>query len=70
MYEEEVESLNTVKKFQQVRKFQQAFQVRKSKLKKNHPKTKSTGSYGFTGEFYQIFRRDLRPLFIKFFQNI
>ena len=37
---------------------------------KNLPKNRSPGLHCFTGQFYQIFREELKPILLQLFQKI
>ena len=60
MNQEEIENLNRPITSMEI----------KTVIKKNLPINKSSGPDGFTGEFYQAFRKDLTCILLKLFLKL
>ena len=62
-----------LEKFNLPRLNQEEIEIINTEIKtviKNLSKNKSPGPDGFTGEFYQTFRKELVPIFLKLFTKI
>ena len=62
-----------LEKFNHPRLNQEEIEIINTEIKtviKNLSKNKSPGPDGFTGEFYQTFRKELVPIFLKLFTKI